>query len=146
MTLGHAGLVMAGMLAAGCTTASLEDAAPRSLMPAPSVAGAPAPASRPAGAQADTQAAAVQGERPPPVPPAMTDARNTGQFPNINVVPEGQTSQISARERAATVWELRQARKVQDWNRSKTEVLSDEELRRLGKTHAQETLKQIENE
>ncbi|MFP1632501.1 hypothetical protein ACLB6G_12240 [Zhengella sp. ZM62] len=143
MTALRAAAAASGLIVAACTTASLEDAAPRSLLPPPSVPGAaetPAPAGTVAGAdEPDTG-------RPAPVPPTLSNARDTGQFPNINVVPKGQTAQISPAQRAATVSELNAARNSQRASGAGARVGGEGELRRLGRTHTREALEEIESE
>lgn len=142
MTALRTAAAASALLAAGCTTASLEDAAPRSLLPAPSapgVAAAPAPAGSVAATEPDT-------DRPAPVPPSLSNARDTGQFPNINVVPKGETAQISPSQRAATVSELNAARNAQRATGQGARVGGEGELRRLGRTHTREALEEIESE
>lgn len=132
-----------GLFAAACTTASLEDAAPRSLLPAPSVP-QPVAATAPDG----TVAGADEPDtgRPAATPPSLANARDTGQFPNINVVPKGQTEQISPAQRAATVAELNAARTSQRTGNAAAGVGGEGELRRLARTHSREALEEIESE
>ena len=142
MTAMRALLAACVLAAAGCTSASLEDAAPRSLLPPPA---APGPASV---AIAEPPAAATDGvqETAAPVAPSAGRPRDTRQFPNINVVPKGETAQISPAQRAAAVAELNAARQVQKAAGATAGAGSAAELRQLGRDHARRALNDIESE
>ncbi len=147
-------LAMAGVAASGCSTTSLEEAAPRpvaqqslapqTLMPAPSSPG---------------QAAAPSTAAPVAASPAATKAKtdektygpsdsapvDTGTYPNINNVPKGETAQMTPAERAAMIQELAAARqgtavgaKAQPGNSSPAA------MKKIGATHAKDALAEIE--
>ena len=79
-------LVLTLIAVAGCATATIDNAVPTSAK-----AEMPAPASADA-QQAGTTLAAVEEK---PVSPSSGDPINSGAYPNINIVPEGETSQLS---------------------------------------------------
>lgn len=71
-------------------------------------------------------------------------AVDTGTYPNLNIPPRRAASQLSDAEKTASTNELVAARK--DHASSSKGAAPDEsaELRRLGKTHARDTLRAIE--
>ena len=134
---GFLAATLAGMMAfGGCRTASLEDVAPASLAPATGTVG-----------PADSALAGSPTEPGTPVQPVQEgdSVRNTGQYPNLNIVPAGETAQISEEERAAKTAELNAARQEAQSAAGKQDNEA-EKLRRLARKHAQEALDQIEVE
>ncbi|MGL4489723.1 MAG: hypothetical protein ACRCU5_09795 [Rhizobiaceae bacterium] len=79
--------------------------------------------------------------------PTASAPRNTGQYPNINIVPVGETAQLSDAETAATRAELEGEAQVQQQRGESAEAYVERlrRLQRLGSTHAAATLKQIED-
>jgi hypothetical protein len=83
--------------------------------------------------------------------PAASDGtaapRNSGQYPNINIVPEGETAQLSDAETAQTRATLEGEAAAQRRNGESAEayVARLRKLQALGSTHAADTLRQIEN-
>jgi hypothetical protein len=113
-------LVGATMLAlAGCAGVSIDDAVP-------------------AGAQSSPSATTV-GTGP-------SAPRQTGEFPNLNVVPKPATEQFTEAEASATTSELRLA---QERARRTVQSLSapgeGERLRVLGNTHGDKAIVEIES-
>lgn len=106
---------------AGCTTASLQDAAPAAALQ-PEAAGAAAPAD--AG-------------------PAFS---TPGTYPNLNIVPTPAATQITAEQKQQTTNELRGKREQVAAQKAGSSRDSSAELRRLGRSHAEEALRQIEGE
>lgn len=141
----------------GCTTASLEDAAPTaavaemalpeqtSAVPTPPpVSGDPVAAIPENGTAA---VAAATGEMPnDPAGETQGSARQTGQYPNLNIVPTAAAPQLTAAEKNAKLAELEAARKQAVRGASGKPVSNDTKLKKLAKTHAEQALKQIEGE
>ncbi|CAG1002864.1 hypothetical protein RHIZO_02970 [Rhizobiaceae bacterium] len=140
----------------GCTTASLEDAAPLAAtveatlpeqittIPTPTPVSGDAVAAIPdagATAAADsveaTESAAVD---------AQGSARQTGQYPNLNIVPTAAAPQLTAAEKNAKLAELEAARRQAVGGASGKPVSNDAKLKKLARTHAEEALKQIEGQ
>ncbi len=73
--------------------------------------------------------------------------KNTGTYPNINIVPTGETAQLSDAETAAKRAELEGQAQVQRQRGESAEayVARLRKLQALGSTHAADTLRQIEN-
>ena len=115
-------VVLAGLVPAGCATATMEDAVPASaLEEAPPAADAPAP-----------PAAPEQG---------------AGTYPNLNVTPAVAAPQISAEQKAAETAGLRARREQLAAQAGQRGVSDDAEaLRRLAGSHGEETLKEIEGD
>ena len=145
MTATRIALLLCAFAAGACTSASLEDAAPRSLLPPPA---SPAPvAADGTGPSPSPARDAGAGEAPAaPALPPLAKARDTRQFPNINVVPKGQTAQISPAQRAEAVSELNAARNAQRSAGASAGAGSAAELNQLGRTHARRALDDIESE
>ena len=72
--------------------------------------------------------------------------RNTGVYPNINIVPKGETTQFSASGSAAAKAELRTANAEVKSGAAKTTTATESELREIAQSHAQETIDEIEAE
>ena len=122
---------------AGCATATIDNAVPTSAqseMPAPATAG--------------TQQAAAAAITPEdkPVPPRSGAPINTGSYPNINIVPEGQTSQLTDSDSANLRNTLYAEQAAQRLPGEPVEayVARLRKLQSLGSTHAAAALKQIE--
>ncbi len=133
---------------AGCATATIDNAVPTSAqataqdpMPAPAQAGGAA--AFPEGPQTATLAVAPEDK---PVPPRSGAPINTGSYPNINVVPEGQTSQLSNAESANLRSSLYAEQAAQRLPGEPVEayIARLRKLQSLGSTHAAAALKQIE--
>lgn len=113
-----AGVVLAGLLPAGCATATIEDAVPSGAL-----------------------------EQAPPGAAASAPAATAGTYPDLNATPAAAAPQISEQEKAAETAELR-ARREQLARQAQQRGVSDDadELRRLAGSHADETLRQIEGD
>ena len=113
------------LLVQGCTTASMDEAAPSS---------GPAAAS-------SLAADGVAGAPPQP----SNGPRNTGTFPNLNIPPQAAAEQISAEQKAARFSELNAARSGQKAPPgSAGNEASKLRLRKLAASHATEALEEIE--
>lgn len=112
-------VVLAGLVPAGCATATMEDAVP---------------------AGALEQAAASEAEAPAP-------QAGAGTYPDLNATPAAAAPQISAEQKATETADLR-ARRAQLAQEGGQSGISDDAdaLRRLASRHAEETLKEIEGE
>lgn len=80
---------------------------------------------------------------------ATADGRgplNTGTFPNLNIVPRGETEQFTGAERTAKMRELAAARRqnIRETARPADTARERARLSRLGRTHVPDTLKAIE--
>jgi hypothetical protein len=145
-------VLMAGL--AGCTTASLQDAAPTvadargvtTFPPAPGtapgeVAATPvAPLPPPRDAVTGQEALAIAAER-------AEGPQNTNQFPNLNVAPERNEARISEEKEAEDIAALAQRREALAVGAAQPNTAAAaeaERLRALGATHADEALRQIE--
>lgn len=126
--------ILAAMLAfGGCRTTSLEDVAPTSLTP-------------PAEPVAETETMASDPQTSSAAPGQEGGgARDTGRYPNLNIMPSGETAQISEEERAAKIAELEAAKKEAQSAGGKNGDEA-EKLRRIARKHAEETLKEIKAE
>ena len=101
---------------AACGTATIEDAVP---------------------------VAASEASAPQPAPPFSTP----GDYPNLNVIPKPAASQITADEKAADTTLLRSIRERQQaQGRAGKTGSAAAELRRIGRSHASDALRQIEGE
>lgn len=129
-------LIAAMSVFSGCRTTSLEEIAPTNLVPPPA---------------RETTSATAASENDPAeaiadAVPAVDDGpRNTGRYPNINIVPKGETAQISNAERKEKVAELEAAKKEIDAEDGDAESEADK-LRRLAREHAKEALDAIKKE
>ena len=112
---------------AGCTTPNFADAVPEAALQ-------PQPA-------ADTQSAA--GVAPADTAPAFSQP---GTYPNLNIIPKPAASQITSRQRSETASELREKRAQVAAQGRGSAPNSSAELRRLGRSHAAEALREIEGE
>lgn len=132
--------ILAAVLAAGltgCTTVSLQDAAPTPLdlaAPAP----VPDQSEPPQSPQADP--VAIAAERPAgPV--------NEGQYPNLNLAPVRHEDRISTSTEAADIARLtrqREALALDAADDGSAAAAEAERLRQLGATHADNALREIE--
>lgn len=109
--------ILVALQVSACGTATIEDAVPQSV------------------------AQSSSGTIPTDTGPGPTD---TGEFPNLNIPRRGETEQLTPAERAAKAAELAAARRQA--KQGQTASADIEQLRRLGSTHTQEALKQIEEE
>jgi hypothetical protein len=73
--------------------------------------------------------------------------RDTGRYPNTNIVPKAQTSQFTSEEEQQNRQELDTARSAADAEPADTAPVSADEarLRQVGRTHAKDVLKDIES-
>lgn len=78
---------------------------------------------------------------------AAAAPNNTGQYPNINVVPTGEVSQLSDSQTASTRLELEGEALAQQQGGESAENYLERlrKLQLLGSTHAANVLRQIEN-
>lgn len=78
--------------------------------------------------------------------PVSSEVRNTGAYPNINIVPQGQTAQLTDTEVAARKAELFAQADAQRLNGESAEdyIARLRRLQALGSTHAAAALKAIE--
>lgn len=119
---------------AGCTTTNLADAVPEAALQ-------PQPA--PVATQAAASDVAPADAVPADTGPAFSEP---GTYPNLNVIPKPAASQITSRQRSQTTSELREKRaQVAAQGRGSSRD-SSAELRRLGRSHAEEALREIEGE
>ena len=102
-----------------CATATIDNAVPQATLESPSVA-------------------------PTAVLPAQPT--NTGQYPNINVMPVGETAQFTPSDEAATRALLDDAKASQQIQGESTAAYQERlrRLRLLAKNHAKDTISQIE--
>jgi hypothetical protein len=121
-----------------CATATIDNAVPEAAMaaeplPVPVQAGEVAPATT-------ASSAAV------PTPTTTLMPKNTGQYPNINVMPVGETAQFTPTDEAATRALLADAKANQQLQGESTAAYQErlKRLRLLAKTHAKDTISQIE--
>ncbi len=75
---------------------------------------------------------------------AVPGARNTGTYPNLNIPPQAETEQLTDEEAAERLAALQSRRDAQKSQSSSTRTQTDR-LLRLKRTHADETLEEIEN-
>jgi hypothetical protein len=77
---------------------------------------------------------------------ALSGPKDSGQYPNINIVPTGETAQLSDSETAATRARLEGEAQVQRQRGESPEAYLDRlrKLQKLGSTHAAATLREIE--
>lgn len=128
-----------GGLLSGCASTNIEDAFPAAPAPQAQTATAPLPAAGPA-----TQSAVVASA---PAQPAR-GAKDTGTYPNLNIRPQAANQQISDEEKAAQIGSLTAAQQDHAAKLASSAKGSTDPalLRKLAKTHADETLKTIEAE
>lgn len=133
------GLILAVGLLGGCASVAIEDAVPQSAL---------ATASTETSAEIETADEATADEAPGQVGVTAPVLRDTGQFPNLNVPRKGAAEQLSAGETSARKGELRRSASGQSQAaKGQTIQAADaERLRRLGATHAEHVLKEIEGE
>ncbi|MCB1452355.1 MAG: hypothetical protein KDJ43_01820 [Rhizobiaceae bacterium] len=75
---------------------------------------------------------------------AVPGARNTGSYPNLNIPPRAETEQLTDEEAADRLAALKTQRDAQ--NALPTAAANDvNRLKKLKKSHAEDTLKEIEN-
>lgn len=140
----------AGLVLAGCSAGNaIDEGAPRSAaadqypLPPPARPGDGAEGAGEQPSTADSQSQYADD----PVFSGSGQARKSGQFPNINVEPQGAAIPLSDGETAAKMDRLKALGQalakgrisVAEYNRKVAE------LRRLGATHSDETIKRIEN-
>jgi hypothetical protein len=119
-------------LLAGCTSSSLDDAAP-------AAADASSPQTgkaRKAGAAETGAALEAEAEAQGP--------RDTGTFPNLNIRPQAANDQISPEETESEKGALTAAQKRQAASGSGIETTDPAVLKKLAETHAEDTLKAID--
>jgi hypothetical protein len=82
----------------------------------------------------------------PPAPPRSGQPVNTGAYPNINIVPEGQTAQLSDAEASALKAQLasEQAAQRLPGEPASAYIARLKRLQQLGSTHAAAALAEIE--
>lgn len=82
----------------------------------------------------------------PPAPPRSGQPVNTGAYPNINIVPEGQTAQLSDAEASALKSQLYSEKDAQrlPGEPASAYVARLKRLQQLGSTHAAAALAEIE--
>lgn len=141
----------------GCATASLEDAAPTTAAidatlpeqtvavptPTPLAGGTGAGASGPAAASVES---ATVTDADIPAAGITAPARQTGQYPNLNIVPTAAAPQLTAAERNAKLAELAAAQRQAVRGASGKPTANEAKLKKLAKTHAQSALKEIEGQ
>jgi hypothetical protein len=118
------GAAALAMSLAGCTTASLQDAAPAAAL------------------QPETAGAAGQAT-PADAGPAFS---TPGTYPNLNIVPTPAAAQITAEQKQQTTNELRGKREQVAAQKAGSARDGSAELRKLGRSHAQDALREIEGE
>jgi len=75
---------------------------------------------------------------------AVPGARRTGTYPNLNIPQKAATEQLTDEEAAAAAARLNAVRNDQE-SASAKPASEAERLRRLGQTHVEEALEEIEN-
>ena len=75
---------------------------------------------------------------------AVPGARNTGSYPNLNIPPRAETEQLTDEEASARLAALRDQRASQKALPT-TASNEAERLKKLKRTHAEDTLNEIEN-
>lgn len=156
------GLVLLGLAAAlaGCATTDIEDIAP---VAAPIEQ--PLPEQTSAIPTSSTTVAAPVSVQSPAVPEAaggqavastggvgaaggevQRSGNNTGQFPNLNVVPVAAAPQLTASEQRAKLAELEAARKKAVRGASGKTQANETRLKKLAKSHAEDALEEIEGQ
>lgn len=132
---------------AGCATATIDNAVPTSPMVA-STAALPAPAQPGSDASVPVpQPSPVTGDSvEKPIPPRSGAPVNTGAYPNINVMPQGVTNQLSDEESAnlRNTLYAEQAAQRMPGEPLESYIVRLRKLQKLGSTHAAAALKQIE--
>jgi len=133
----------------GCATASLEDAAPTTAaidatLPEQTVA-VPTPTPLNGGVSVASGAAATS-VADIPAAGMSAPARQTGQYPNLNIVPTAAAPQLTAAERNAKLAELAAAQRQAVRGASGKPTANEAKLKKLAKTHAQSALKEIEGQ
>ncbi len=156
--LGWRGVALIAFAAAGlcgCTTTSLEDAAPMtatveatlpeqtSAIPTSSSGGQVA-ALPEAGTVAVVAGTGAAGDTSSAEAPRS--ARTTDQYPNLNIVPTAAAPQLTAADKRAKLAELAAAQKQAERAASGKPMSNDAKLKKLAKTHAQNALKEIERQ
>jgi hypothetical protein len=124
-----------------CATATIDNAVPQAAM-----AAEPLPVPVQAG---EVASATIAPSAAVPMPtPTATPAlpKNTGQYPNINVMPVGETAQFTPTDEAATRALLADAKASQQLQGESTVAYQErlKRLRLLAKNHAKDTISQIE--
>ena len=111
-----------------CATATIDNAVPQAALESP------APLADPT--------------QPPLVAAKPALPNNTGQYPNINVMPVGETAQFTPTDEAATRALLDDAKSGQQAQGESTAAYQErlKRLRLLAKSHATDTIKQIEGQ
>lgn len=72
--------------------------------------------------------------------------KNTGSFPNLNIVPKPATTQFTAQQRAAKMSELASDRQQAQGSGGSAPPPGDAvEMNKLARNHAKDALKQIES-
>jgi hypothetical protein len=129
-----AAAVAFGMLS-GCTTATIED-----VVPTASNQQSKSTSSPQVGQATVTNAAAKAEANAQPTGPV-----DTGTYPNLNIKPQVAGDQITADEKAAATDSLRAAQKehVAEAATAGKDTTNPALLRKLAKTHADDTLKEI---
>lgn len=133
----------------GCATASLEDAAPTTAaidatLPEQTVA-VPTPTPLNGGVSV-ASAAAATSVADIPAAGMSAAASQTGQYPNLNIVPTAAAPQLTAAERNAKLAELAAAQRQAVRGASGKPTANEAKLKKLAKTHAQSALKEIEGQ
>lgn len=141
----------------GCATASLEDAAPTTAaidatLPEQTVA-VPTPTpltggtvSGMSGSAPASLGAATVADAEIPAAGNLATASQTGQYPNLNIVPTAAAPQLTAAERNAKLAELAAAQRQAVRGASGKPTANEAKLKKLAKTHAQSALKEIEGQ
>ncbi len=115
--------------AGGCTTSNLSDIAPTAAV---------TPTPRPADGQPAEEAAT------PEKPADGAGPTDTGTFPNLNTKPDAATGQFAKTEADAKIAELKAAKAGQG-TKNGASAAEIARLKKLAKSHAAETLDEIEN-
>lgn len=125
-------LLSAAAVLSSCATATIDNAVPQAALESP--------------AQQAVPVQPAMAATAPVANAALPD--NTGQYPNINVMPVGETEQFTQSDEAATRALLDDAKAGQQAQGESTAAYQErlKRLRLLAKSHASDTIKQIEGQ
>lgn len=136
----HNAVLAASLLllpASGCATATIEDAVPAAALESPAAEQPESPAA---------EASETPAVQTPGTPVGQAAFSTPGDYPNLNVVPAPAAAQLTDEELRQEADALRARRDQLSGTRSGGVRDSSGELRRLGRRHAEDTLREIEGE
>jgi hypothetical protein len=133
-------VAMCVAILSSCATATIDNAVPQAAQVTPDQKPLPTPVQPGEIASANPTVPLLTSTATPSMP------NNTGQYPNINVMPIGETAQFTPTDEAAARALLDSAKAGQQVQGESTAAYQErlKRLRLLAKTHAGDTIKQIE--